>query len=362
MRHKLLFWKNPGFNDWYFNFLDKLFNFEKRIKLFDVDFTKPWYLTLWKKRLPYLFVLISEISYNIFEPLVPIGFGIAISQQKYEYILYIGLAFIAFELFNRIAVYINTVTNAEIQGSISISAQKFFLTVDPIYHSTKSSGSILSKIQAGGGRDFLMMMNSIIFNVIPTITSYITVTVTLVYFNGYLGVMSTSFFIIITLLSSFFRYINSNALSKKWIDSREKYAGISTENLVQNALVRSSFATVEVVENTKKLAINLLNTRSIMFTGGALVTLISRILYNISILIISYGVLDLVQKNTISAIVGTTIIITYMSGSRQVLRIGETIGDITESMANVNDLFDFITNFGKQTFPVLPEKKEHTIN
>jgi hypothetical protein len=357
MINKLIFWKNPGFNDWYFNQLNNFFKFDKKIQLFDVDFTKPWYLTLWKKRFAYLLILISEVSYNIFEPLVPIGFGIAVSQQKYEYVLYIGLAFLLFEMFNRVAVYINTIANAAVQGSISISAQKFFLTVDPIHHSTKSSGSILSKIQAGGGRDFLMMMNSIIFNIFPIITSYITVTVTLIYFNGYLGIVSTAFFIIITLISSLSRYINSNALSKKWIESRDKYAAMSTENLVQNALIRSSFATVEVVENTKDLALKSLNTRSVMFGGGALITFISRLLYNLSILVISYGVLDLVQKNTITAVTGATIIITYMSGSRQVLRIGETIGDVTESMANVRDLFDFITNFGKQTFPVLPQKK-----
>lgn len=357
MKNILTFWKNSEFNDWYFDFLDNLFDFEKRIKLFDVDFTKPWYTALWKKRFAYSFVLISEISYNIFEPLVPIGFGIAISQQRYEYILYIGLAFLIFELFNRVAVYLNTVTNAEIQGSISVSAQKFFLTVDPIYHSTKSSGSILSKIQSGGGRDFLMMMNSILFHVLPIITSYVTVTATLIYFNGYLGIISTGFFVIITMLSSFSRYINSKALSKKWIDARDKYAALNTENLIQNALVRSSFATVEVIKNTKKLAMKSLNTRSVMYSGGALVVFISRILYNISLLVISFGVLNLVQKNIITAVTGTTIIITYMSGSRQILRIGETIGDITESMANVNDLFDFINNFGKQTFPVLPEKK-----
>jgi ABC-type multidrug transport system fused ATPase/permease subunit len=352
-----LFWKNPNFNDLYFNFLDRVFNFEKRIKLFDVDFAKPWYVNLLKKKYRYLFIMLSELSYNIFEPLVPIGFGIAISQQKYEYILYIGFAFIFFEIFNSLAVYVNILTNAEVQGSISVGAQEFFLTVDPIYHSTKSSGSILSKIQAGGGRDFIMMINSIFFNVLPIITSYITVTVTLVYFNGYLGIIATVFFIIITILTSFFRYINSSALSKKWINARDKYASVSTENLVQNALIRSSFATIEIMEKTKKLAISSIITRSIMFMGGITVTLISRILYTISILIIGYGILDLVQNNTISPVIGTTIIITYMSGSRQVLRIGETIGDITESIANVNDLFTFITSFGKQTFPVLPEKK-----
>jgi hypothetical protein len=352
-----MFWKNPSFNDWYFNFLDKLFNFEKRINLFDVDFTKPWYLTLWKKRFAYLFVLISEIGYNVFEPLVPIGFGIAVSQQKYEYILYIGIAFLFFELFNRVAVYLYAITNAEVQGSIWLSAQKFFLTVDPVYHSTKSSGAIFSKIQSGGGREFTTMINSILFNIIPVFTSYITVTLTLIYFNGYLGIISTIFFVSITFLSSFFRYINSSALSKKWISAREKFAGVSAENLVQNSLIRSSFATVETINQLEKLGLQSLITRNIMNMGGGLVTTISRILYNLSVLAIGFGVLDLVQKNSISTVIGTTIIITYMSGSRQILRIGDTIGDVTESMANVRDLFDFITNFGKQTFPVLPQKK-----
>jgi ABC-type multidrug transport system fused ATPase/permease subunit len=288
--------------------------------------------------------------------LVPIAFGLAISSLNYSYIVYIVLGFIFTELLDRFAVYINGITTAEIQGSIAQSAQIFFLTVDPIYHSTKSSGSIISKIQSGSGRDFNMMINSIFFHILPALVSYATVTITLIYFNLYLGIIATIFFVIITMLTSVFRYINSNALVAKWVKARDKYAGVTTENLVQNSLIRSSFATVETLQKTKELASSAHNVRNVMFMGSALVTMVSRILYILSVLFIGYGLLDLVQKGSVNSVLATTAIITYMAGSRGILRIGDTVGDITESLANIRDLFDFIRNFGKQTFPVLPEE------
>jgi ABC-type multidrug transport system fused ATPase/permease subunit len=199
------------------------------------------------------------------------------------------------------------------------------------------------------------MINTLCFNIIPTVVSYVTVTVTLVYFNGYLGLVSTLFFIAITVLTSFFRFVNSKALVKKWISAREKASAVGVENLTQNALIRSSFATPEVVDRYVKLFRKAHNSRNIMVMGGAMVTFLGRMLYILSVLVIGYGILNLVQNGTLNAVVGTTIILTYMSGSRQILRIGDTVGEVTESMANVTDLFEFIRKFGKQTFPVLPK-------
>jgi ABC-type multidrug transport system fused ATPase/permease subunit len=351
-----MFWKKPGFDDKYFDTLNRFFQFEKRTHFFEVDFSKPWYYVFLKKKFRYFSLFLSEAAQSIFESLVPIALGFAISKQNYTYMFLIVLGYIVLEILNRLTVYFNGITTSEIQGSIALSAHTFFLTVDPIFHSTKSSGSIISKIQSGSGRDFNMMINGIFFHVLPALVSYATVTITLVYFNLYLGVVATIFFVIITTLTSVFRYINSNALVAKWIKVREKYAGVTTENLVQNSLIRSSFATVETLQKTKELASSAHNVRNVMFMGSALVTMVSRILYILSVLFIGYGLLDLVQKGSVNSVLATTAIITYMAGSRGILRIGDTVGDITESLANIRDLFDFIRNFGKQTFPVLPEE------
>ncbi|MBC7471780.1 MAG: ABC transporter ATP-binding protein [candidate division SR1 bacterium] len=348
----IMFWQKKEFQEAYFDTLNNFFKFNKRTHFFEIDFSKPWWYTILKRKFRYIFLVSSEVLQATFESLVPLGFGIAISQQKMEYLTYIIFGYIGLEIINRLAVYSNGLTIAEVQGSIALEAQNFFLTVDPIFHSTKSSGAIVSKMQAGG-REFIMMMNMICFQIIPTVISYITVTLTLIYFNGYLGLVSVTFFILITLLTSFFRYINSNSLVKKWIGAREKYAAITTENLIQNSHIRSTFATIETIQRTEKLVRNAYNTRNIMFMGGAMVTFFARMLYIVSVFVIGYGILDLVQKGVINSVIGTTVIITYMSGSRQILRIGDTVGDVTESMANIADLFQFITNFGKQSFPVL---------
>jgi hypothetical protein len=37
------------------------------------------------------------------------------------------------------------------------------------------------------------------------------------------------------------------------------------------------------------------------------------------------------------------------------MKIGDLVSNTSETFANINDLWSFINNFGKQSFPVLPE-------
>jgi ABC-type multidrug transport system fused ATPase/permease subunit len=340
----------------YYNFLTKLFMFETKIKIFPVDFKKPWYAVFWHEKVKFAIVFLIEILQAIYEAILPIAFGLAITESRFEYILWIIGVYILLELINRLAMYLWHLATGSTQSSILIAMQSFFLTTDPIHHTTKSTGKIVSKIQAAGGRDFMVMVATFMFEILPVMVTYFTTTVVMFRFDFKIGLVAFVFFVIITIVSSFLRYFHTKSLNKPWIKSRDKYSANQIENLTQNALIRSTFATPEQIEQSIKIINKTIAVRNIRNQGNSINVFIMRILYMISVFVISFMTFELLNSNQISAVIATTLLLTYINGSRQILKIGDLVAQVTESQDNIEDMYKFINSFGQQTFPVLESK------
>ena len=89
--------------------------------------------------------------------------------------------------------------------------------------------------------------------------------------------------------------------------------------------------------------------------AGTYINATTRTLYILSSLIIGILVINQTISGEISNTIALSIILTYSSGTQGVLYIGDKVKRLTTALSNVNDLFDFIRGFGKQTFPVLED-------
>ena len=352
-----LFFQKEKFQQRYFDWMKNLFQFEGKIKTFEVDFAKPWYQSLFNIKTSLIFTLFSEIAQAVFDAGLPLFVGYAISSQQFYIIGWVVTVYIFLEIVNRVVIYYWNIGVSRVQTSIMVASQTFFLTVDPISHSTKSSGQISSKLNATG-RDFGSMLNRMAFDVLPVIVTYFAVTVTLAHFDSAIGIVAIISFILITGISAFLRYFNSQSLMKPFIKTRDKYIANQVENLQQNALIRSSFATVEQVSKMTKILVGSVAVRNIMSQGHSLASLIIRSLYIVSFGAIAYFVFGLIDTGKVDKILATTLLLTYLNGSSKILKIGDIVADVTESIGNITDLFDFINKFGKQTYPVLPSDSE----
>jgi ABC-type multidrug transport system fused ATPase/permease subunit len=353
-----IFWQKKEFQEGYYQLMRRLFRFEDKVQNIDVDFSKPWYRVLFSRKWSFLLMIFSESVQAIFEAFFPLFIGYSITQTQYVYILYIILIYILLEVLNRYVLYIWYLATGDVQSSIMEGSQRYFLTVDPVYHSTKSTGQITSKLQAGG-REFLMMLNTIFFNFLPIVVTYFTVSLAMFKFSLVLGVIAVGFFVVISIVSVILRYFHSKSLLKPWIKYRDRYSANQVENLQQNAVIRSSFATVEQVEKTRDIIQKAIGVRNTSNQGNSMMVFVIRLLYISSVAVVAYFTLEMVQTGTLSAVLATTLLLTYINGSSQVLRLGDLISQITESAGNIKDMFEFINNFGKQTYPVIPSAKIH---
>lgn len=336
----------------YYNLLSNFFRFETKIKIYQVDFKRPWYDVFWHEKVKFGLVFLIEILQAVYEAILPLAIGYAILESNFGYILWITFGYLGLEVFNRIALYLWHLATGNTQASILIAMQSYFLTTDPIHHATKSTGKIVSKIQAAGGRDFMVMMGTFMFEILPVVATYFTTSIVLIKFDLKIGLVALAFFIIITVVSTFLRHFHTISLNQPWIEARDKYSANQVENLTQNALIRSTFATPEQIQQSIGLINKTIAVRNIRNQGNSINVFIMRVLYMISVLVICLMTFELLKSNAISTILATTLLLTYINGSRQILKIGDLVAQVTESQSNIEDMYNFINGFGEQTFPV----------
>jgi hypothetical protein len=78
-------------------------------------------------------------------------------------------------------------------------------------------------------------------------------------------------------------------------------------------------------------------------------------LYAISAIAVGFIVMSQAQNGTLTPVIAVSVIITYINSTSGVLEVGGHTKRLSEGLTNINDLFNFIRGFGKQTFPVLEE-------
>ena len=353
-----MFYNDPKFQKKYYDLVAGLFAFEKVLKIIPVDFNDKWWKPLWDQKLRFFADLFSEVIQAIFGSLTPLILGYAIYNKNYEVILLFGAAYLVIEILNRILLRIRAIYIMQAENSINYAAYKYFLTVDPIFHTTKSSGQIISKIERAS-RSFGDIINMFLGDAVFIVISFLTIIVTLTSFNLKLGLISGITFIILAIINGFLSFLNSTSLVKRTIEAQDKKTAISVENLQQNALIRSSFATIEQDANTKKLILKLMLERSVSWFGAGIAVTINRVLFLVASLILSFTILDLINQNQMPAVTGVALLVTFLNASGSVLRVGSIIRGMTEKHSEIIDMFDFIRGFGRQTYPVLngDEKK-----
>ena len=347
-----MFKLSSEFKERYYNFIYKYFNLEKDIKLLPVDFNKPWYQILLDQRWNLGLQIGIEFIQSAFNSLTPIILGFAFFNNQLEYLYYFAIGYIAIEILMRFMIRHFSILILQSKNSVAFSAYQYFLIVDPIYHSTKSSGQIISKIQKTTS-ELEMFISGTVESVLPTIISFITVVVTIAAFDYKLGIVGISSFILITLTNGGLNFINAEIFKKKTIAAEDKAKADSVETLQQNALIRASFAANEQLGRVKKSTLSYMFLESVSRQTFGLTRTLTRIIYAISTLLIGLIIFDLTSNGQINAGIGISLLLAYFNGAGPILRIGDVIRTIIQVVSRQEDLFEFIRQFGLQTYPVL---------
>jgi hypothetical protein len=341
-----------NFQQRYYNFFTKLFNYEKRIKLIPVDFNKPWWKIIWQQKMICLAVLISLGIINVYDSFIMVWIAQSIeSQDLARLVIIVGIRILLiFSLF--FTLNINVVLQLSSMKSVFFSANKRLLEVDPISHTTKSSGVIISKINKGSDA-YENLLDIITFELYTIIMGIGGSIVLLISYNLKIGLIATAMIVAMIGFSVFWTLFNNRIFKPIRITAEDKVSQISVETMQQTNYIRSVFGTNEQLQELENSVRDFSGKEATGWEADGIGYHFLRIIFFISILVISILILGEVQSGRISTAVGIGLITSYSVSSSNIRSIGSNVRRFSESHSRITDLFEFMRTFGKQSYPVL---------
>lgn len=347
-----MFRKDSSFSQKYFPILYRFLRFEKVAKLHSIDFKRPWWRVVLHERLAIGLILVDEILLSAFLTSLPAVLSIVVTQGRYGLFQWMMVSWIGLLGLGSWACYLYCAALARTIWSTAFQATIFFLTVDPIYHSTRSSGQIIAKVNRGS-EAFEDLVDTAVFDVVGILTSLSTIVITFFVFNSTIGWFALAAMFIAIGLSTTNQIIYNRIVSPAWIKQDDTTKAINIESLQQVAHIRAAFATQEQVGKLGAEAKRALATVATVWYGGITASQSVRLLYILSIWIIGNQILQLVQTGNLSQVSAIALLGTYFGGLNLIVRLGRSVERFSDRLSRITDLFAFIRGFGQRTYPVL---------
>jgi ABC-type multidrug transport system fused ATPase/permease subunit len=243
--------------------------------------------------------------------------------------------------------------------SVSYNAHRFFLSVDPVAHTTRSSGKIIAKIVRASEslEDFIDIFT---FEILRAVVRFATVVVIFFGYNLTLGIVSSVSFFFLMLFSIVNKLLVTESFEKYRIKDDDEMKAANLENLQSIQLIRSSFASIEQNIKLRTKHSRIMGTISNLWMGHITIDVFIRWGHLVTMLILSYTVFTLVDAGQITTTIAVALVITYITGSEDLVWIGRKAQRMIEAMTKIKDLYAFVNKFGKQTYPVLETERKKT--
>ncbi|QQR49511.1 ABC transporter ATP-binding protein [bacterium] len=327
-------------------------SFKKKLNLLAIDFEKPWWQVIVDQKGYLSCALIGEIIASAFRPIAILLIGWIFSIQRYDYFGYLFLVWVGVYGIQLVSRLFNSVVQLNCVHSVHYRAHQFFLQVDPIYHARRSSGTILGKIERAskGYEDFL---DAVIAEILQMVVGVVTVVVSLTCYLWLLGLCAGFLLTIIMVVGAIAAKLIIVPYEKKLIRVADRSRSVGVENLAQNNLIRTCFASNEVDERLCEKDKRLMHKEGKLWFLYNYIYAFIKILYVSSIFVIGAWLLSLVKSGQLEAALGFSLLLMYLRGTHEIVKVEKPIRKILTYSTRISDLFSYVHEFGKQTYPVL---------
>lgn len=332
----------------FYKLVQKWFRFDRAIKIVEIDFSGHW-ITLILAR-PWFLVanLLNSIISTTTNILLPVGIAWAVGTSEFSIITWViaGVIlakFISYTLFYYHPALLNGMTS-----SLQIRAYSQLLLVDPLYHTYRSSGQIISKINRGA-KALHSLLDILIFDFISIIAAIIAVSITIFSFDATMGIASLILLVGTSLLNFGLFRLRSKLIKPIRIRTTDKATAVNVESMHQATYIRSVFSTSQHIQRIHSANFAMAEANSIGWRLAGSIIQPNQILLTLGGGLLVWSLMQSGLQTEL--IIG--IAISYFSLSSKMFDIGRTIDQFFVATEDLDDLFKFISNFGSQTFPVI---------
>lgn len=337
---------------WFMEVAERHFRFQERMKFVEIDFSKPWWHFLLGHRLLVILGIINQLIGGIAFTIAPIVFAGAVDRRDLGMFIYLVLGVVCVRLINHVLYYFDVLLRVVIPQNIAYSANAFFLLVDPTYHSLRSSGQIISKINRGssGLQNFL---DNMVFDVVNLVAALIGIVISFAYYDLQFALYATLTILLVLFLNIVLFYLKNSSYQTTINHFEDEATKTNVESMNQAVYIRASFATIDQLDQLHDKNKDYIVKEGFSWRVSAFIITICGVIYNLMIIPLAYL---LFQNHTLSSAVIVSLLGTYFVFYSRIFVFGQTVNRVLRNITGIQDLWDFINNFGKQSYPVLKQK------
>jgi ABC-type transport system involved in cytochrome bd biosynthesis fused ATPase/permease subunit len=333
-----------------YQFLEKLFGMVGNIKIHPVDFNLPWYNIYKRYWLRLGISLMAEVIVWVFFTTLPLIINYAIKTQNITIVITLGIVFMFLSIIIQTHIRSYCLALSGIMRSISNSAYIFFVKVDPVNHSTRESGKVISKINRAV-TSYETLTDVLTYTILPFIIQITVILVSFIYYDLTVGIIAVGSLIIMLTISTIGQVFIAKKVIPKDNDQGDIQSQIEVESLQQVALIRSSFATPEHIKKIKKTNIRTGEVQTTVWMSFISTTFIPRILFGIAFIIVASFIINLIKIGDLDIITAIALITMYMS-AYDIIFAGRHIERIISDIERIKNLYTYIREYGDSSYPV----------
>lgn len=338
----------------YLGFYQKLYRTDNRIKVLPIDFNKPWWSIYGLQKWWWAASGLLWSTALVWDTIGPIAIALSIQNSSYEFLGLSILGYLIRYTLSYSSLILAIYTEHNVRISVQYQATKFFLTVDPILHSTRSSGQAISKV-ARGSESTTQFTTIFIFSVLPVIVSSIVSIIIIFSISIVIGLTAIVLNVLFVTVSVLSYYYNNKTLNPIIIEQEDEQKSQQVQTLQQIQIIRSSFATIEQKNTIFKLAKSVGQVQAIKTFSVVSIATVMLFILSLGMGVIAFLLLFQVKSGNLQPVLAVAIVVGYLDSLNKIIGLTNQVEKIVTSISNIKDLFSFINGFGKQSYPVLEE-------
>lgn len=335
----------------YYKLASRFFKMHKHTNLISVDFEQPWWYLLKKQYWAIAIVLLFEGLNNIFlaMPALILEYFLTNQASYFGYFILLWCIMLVLELFSD---FFATRTMVQCLQSVYYAANRRLLEVDPIFHQSSTKGRVLAKIYRGA-EAYQELFRAGVYELLSMVMGVTTVIISFLAIDYKLGLLALGLLALLCTFSVVLFLFTAHVFVPARIEADDRVKNMSTESLMQIGLIRSTFSTQQIDDKMQEI-----NRKRLAIEGNAMrtydiISSLTKVAYVVIFALIGFYIINLIAAGSIAQSTGIALLITFFSGTYQLLQVARFIYSFKDQLVRVKDLFMFMRSYGEQTFPVV---------
>lgn len=325
---------------------------QKKLKIIQVDFTKPWWQLITQQKGLFTTITLMTMVVRVFWSMSPFLISLVFEHATWLSCAALFSLWIVMDCINAYARQLNTYFQINCIHNIYYNAHTYLLTIDPRYHVHRSSGSILGKIERAA-RGYEEILDQITFEFVPLMVGLITMIITISKFSAVLALSITGAFFIMVIAGYYFAVYACRPWEQDFIVTDDAFKQTAAENLSQIQLIRATFASNYSSRKLSEKVHKNMRSESTLWMAYITTTFALNMFYVATIFALITVLVFQVKQGITTIVAAVGLALAYLHSTKELVMIVKPFRRYMRGWSAVSDLFNFISHFGKQTYPVL---------